>query len=178
MVVITGNAYKFNQIQEVFPDASQQSIDLMEIQSMNAQEIVHHKLAEARKVVQKGSILVEDTSFIVPSLGGLPGPFVKFFLKSVGCLGIYTMVEGTGVFEAEVVTTVGFLTEDDNQIIVEGRVSGRVISPRGEGHGWTPLFIPTGYDKTYSEMDKEVYKECNMRVIALEKLKEQLLIIE
>ena len=83
MIFITSNHFKFSQVQQFFPEVMQANIDLDEIQSLDPREIIHHKLKEAQKEVLEGEILVEDTCLRVESLGGLPGPFIKYFLQAL-----------------------------------------------------------------------------------------------
>lgn len=53
---------------------------------------------------------------------------------------------------------------------VEGRCEGRIIeSLRGaEGFGYDPLFIPTGYERTFAEMDAETKNRISHRGHALQ----------
>ena len=41
----------------------------------------------------KGPVIIEDVSLCCKAVGGLPGPYIKWFLKSVGPEGLYKMVE-------------------------------------------------------------------------------------
>lgn len=38
--------------------------------------------------------MVEDTSLCFNAYGGLPGPYIKWFLKNLGHEGLYTMLAG------------------------------------------------------------------------------------
>lgn len=173
MIVVTGNAYKFGQIKECFPHAEQRSIDLVEIQSLDAAEIITHKLSEARQNVS-GEILVEDTSLICEGLNGLPGPLVKFFLQTVGCEGIWQMAYTSESTQAQAVTTLGYLSDAGDIIITQGITIGQIVSPRGSGHGWNPIFQPEGSDQTYAEMTEEEHRQWNMRLRALQELQKRL----
>ena len=54
-------------------------------------------------------------------------------------------------------------------IIVAGRCDGRIVfSPRGtEGFGFDPIFVPNGYDLTFSEMSIEEKNRISHRGLAL-----------
>ena len=50
-----------------------------------------------------------------------------------------------------------------------------IVAPRGEyKFGWDPIFQPTGYNKTYGEMDASEKNEISPRYLALCQLKEYL----
>ncbi|WP_420402976.1 RdgB/HAM1 family non-canonical purine NTP pyrophosphatase [Nisaea sp.] len=58
---------------------------------------------------------------------------------------------------------------------VEGRVWGDLVwPPRGEnGFGYDPMFVPTGHDKTFGEVDSDWKHSVSHRAVAFEKLLEQ-----
>ena len=62
-----------------------QDIDLPEFQG-EPDEICKAKCLEATKHVD-GPILIEDTCLCFNALGGMPGPYIKWFLKAVGPAG-------------------------------------------------------------------------------------------
>lgn len=173
MVVVTGNAYKFQQIQDFFPESIQRDIDLPEIQSLDSEEIVTFKLNEAQKYLTN-DILVDDTALHIEGLHGLPGPLVKWFLATVGRQGIADMAHQSGDVRAEAVATLGYRSAHGETIIVHGRQTGSIVAPRGQEQGWNPIFLPDGFDKTYGEMSLEEHYLCNMRVYALQQLDQYL----
>ena len=62
-------------------------VEIDEIQSMDVGEVARRK---AEFVRDKGfrCIIIDDTSLAIDSLGGLPGPFVTWFLQLLGVDGI------------------------------------------------------------------------------------------
>src|SRR3989344_5064455 len=94
LVVVTTNENKLAEINEILGTDHQVSkIDICEIQSFNLDEIITHKAREAYKKIKK-PVLVEDVSLEVKALGGLPGPFVKFFLETLGTKGTVRLIKG------------------------------------------------------------------------------------
>lgn len=66
-----------------------QDIDLPEYQG-EPEEIVKAKCALAAEHI-KGPVIVEDTSLCFNALGGMPGPYIKWFLQKVGPSGMKSM---------------------------------------------------------------------------------------
>lgn len=171
---ITGNKGKFAEVQAVLPDIQALDIDLPEIQSLDAQEIIKAKLLEAQKH-QEGEFIVEDNSLYLEGIKGLPGPLIKWFLKTVGKEGLYTMAQAFGNFNAEAKVVIGYSNSAREISFFEGSTKGTIVPARGEGgFGWDPIFQPEGYEKTFGEMTPEEKNSISMRKIAAEKLKEYL----
>lgn len=169
---ITGNKNKFEEVKTIFPDVEQLDIDLPEIQEIDAKEIVRSKLSEAFRH-RTGEFIVEDTSLSLACLGGLPGPLIKWFLKTVGNDGLAEIAEKLGNDKAEAKTIIGYARNREEVYFFEGVVWGRIVKPKGETNfGWDPIFLPDGYEKTFAEMSREEKNEISMRRSALNKLNE------
>src|SRR3989338_8013701 len=84
---ITGNENKLKEAKEIMPEIKGLNMDLLEIQDINPHKIIKHKVEEARKQVP-GRFIVEDVSFYLEAINGLPGPLIKWFLKTIGVEGI------------------------------------------------------------------------------------------
>lgn len=67
-----------------------QKIDLPELQG-EPEEISRRKCELAAEQVQ-GPVMVEDTSLCFNALGGLPGPYIKWFLEKIGHEGLNNLV--------------------------------------------------------------------------------------
>lgn len=169
---ITGNQNKFNEVKLILPDVEQLDIDLPEIQEINAKEIVKNKLLESLNHIE-GEFIVEDTSLYFDCLKGLPGPLIKWFLKTIGNNGLAEITEKLGNNKAEAKTIIGYAKNYEEIYFFEGEIKGEIVKPRGESNfGWDPIFLPDGYKKTFAEMSQEEKNEISMRRNALNKLKE------
>ena len=83
---VTGNAKKLEEVRAIlgsqFPHSLvSRDLDLPEYQG-SPEEVVREKCREAARRVA-GPVIVEDTSLGFTALGGLPGVYIKWFLKEV-----------------------------------------------------------------------------------------------
>lgn len=171
---ITSSKGKFTEAKAILPEIEQLDVDLDEIQELDAHKIIAAKLSAA-KTSQTGAFIVEDTSLYLEALNGLPGPLIKWFMKTVGNEGLYKIAEAFGNFNAEAKTIIGYANETGEVEFFEGTFKGLIVEPRGEnGFGWDPIFQPEGYAKTLAELTSKEKNSFSMRRIAIEKLKEHL----
>jgi inosine triphosphate pyrophosphatase len=170
---ITGNKGKFAELHAIISEVEQLDIDLPEVQEIDARKIIEAKLDEALKD-HSGEFIVEDTSLYYDNMNGLPGPFVKWFLKTVGNEGLYKVAQLFGV-DATIKTIIGY-TNGSNEIqFFEGEAKGTIVEPRGDnGFGFDPIFQPEGFGKTLAEMTMEEKNMISTRKIAAMKLQEYL----
>ncbi len=169
---ITGNKKKFEEVKMMLPEVELLDVDLPEIQEIDAREIVKNKLLEALNH-HKGEFIVEDTSLYLDCLKGLPGPFIKWFLKTIGNNGLAEIAEKLGNDGAEAKTIVGYAKSPKEMYFFEGTIRGRIVKPRGESNfGWDPIFLPEDHEKTFAEMNREEKNRISMRRNALSKLSE------
>ncbi len=170
---ITGNLNKVTWTQRyIHLPMEHKQLDLLEIQSLDPQKVVEHKVKQAYELL-KTPVLVEDTSLVFNALGNLPGPFIKWFLQELGNDGLCTLVKENRSATASVIF--GFY-DGKNLNFFEGSITGMIAqSPKGKsGFGWDSIFIPDGQTKTYAEMTPEEHDTISMRRIALEKMKKEL----
>jgi inosine triphosphate pyrophosphatase len=166
---ITGNKGKFDELHAIIPEVEQIDIDLPEIQEIDARNIIEAKL-DAALQRHSGEFLVEDTSLYYDSMNGLPGPFVKWFLKTVGNEGLYKIGQTFGL-NASVKTIIGYTDGSGKVEFFEGDMKGTIVAPRGDkGFGFDPIFEPEGFDKTLAEMSMEEKNKISTRKIAAMKL--------
>lgn len=167
---ITGSKNKVEEIKSVLGEVHQLDIELPEIQEIDAHIIIRAKLTEAKKH-NSGNFIVEDTSLYLDALEGLPGPLIKWFVKTIGVKGIYTLAKAFGNFNAEAKTIIGYSSGDTVEFF-EGSIRGTIVEPQGaEGFGFDPIFQPEGYQQTYAEMEPQLKGSLSMRKVAAEKLK-------
>ena len=172
---ITGNAAKAEQLaRHLEMPVQHKKIDLVEIQSLDLNEIVAQKVKEAYKIIQ-APVLVEDVSLVFAALGRLPGPLIKWFLGELDNNGLCKLLDGTTDRSATAAVLYG-LYDGKELKTYSGIAHGSIaLEPRGErGFGFDPIFIPTGSSKTWGEMDIEEQTKTSMRRIALQKMEEDL----
>ena len=171
---LTGNYNKFLEIKAFIPALKQLDIDLEEIQSLSANDIIQAKLNEASKYYQ-AEFIVEDTSLYLDCLNGLPGPLIKWFLQALGCEGLFQMAKKLGNTKATARTIIGCRAGNGNILFFEGSLAGSICAPRGNnGFGWDQIFLPEGQTGTLAQMDNAGKQSISMRTIALNKLRDYL----
>ena len=170
LTFITGNDNKFNEVKAIIPEIEQVDIDLPEIQSLDPHEIVEFKLKMAMETMP-GNFIVEDTSLYLEGLHGLPGPFIRWFMKAMGREGLAKMAINSGNDHAEAITVIGYADDNGDTHYFEGRITGRIVMPLGEtSFGWDPIFLPDGHESTFAEMGTDEKNEISMRRQAAQKL--------
>lgn len=176
IVFVTGNVKKLEEVVQIlgktFPHkVISKEIDLPEYQG-EPDEICVAKCKEAAKVVS-GPVLIEDTCLCFNALGGLPGPYIKWFLSKIGPEGLYRMLHGFEDKSAEALCTFAYSTgnSDDPIQLFRGKTPGHIVEPKGpRDFGWDPCFQPDGFDQTYAEMDKTLKNSISHRGKALQAL--------
>lgn len=154
VTLVTSNRGKLIEWQRLFPaefKLESADIDLPEIQSMDLIAIIEDK---ARRAFERiGSpVLVEDVSSGLTKLGGLPGPFIKYFEVALGMDALYKLAEQEG--DPAIVTCTVAYYDGVTMITAEGVTRGTVVPPRGDnGFGFDAVFMPNGSNKTYGEMN-------------------------
>jgi non-canonical purine NTP pyrophosphatase (RdgB/HAM1 family) len=173
IVFITGNQHKADYLAKwLGMPINHQKVDLTEIQSLDAHEVVEHKVREAYKIT--GSpVLVEDISLTFHALGRLPGTLIKWFLEELGNEGLCKLLNSYDNRSATASITYG-LFDGETVRMFEAEILGNIpLKPRGNlGFGWNAVFVPDGTDKTYAEMTDEELEPFSHRAKAVAKLKE------
>ena len=164
---VSGNKNKLRELNEMFNEhfkdveVKQLDIDLPELQGL-PEDIVKGKLKIALEKSKnlKGPILVEDTSLCFNAYGGLPGPYIKYFLKAIKQEGLYKMACVFDDHSAYAQSIFGLQKgENEEPNLFIGKTEGEIVFPRGQKNfgllGWDPCFKPNCSNKTYAEMEED-----------------------
>jgi len=89
---ITGNKDKFEEVRSILTNIEQLDIDLPEIQEIDAKVIIKAKLLQALNH-KEAEFILEDASLYLDCLNGLPGPLIKWFMKTIGNEGLFNIIE-------------------------------------------------------------------------------------
>ena len=177
---ITGNRNKLEEVRSILKTNQEEShfiikaldIDLPEVQG-EPEYIVQEKCKSA-SLQLNGPVIVEDTSLCFNALGGLPGPYIKWFMKKTGLEGLTKLLLGYEDKTIEAKCIFAYQENRESQIhYFTGITKGTLVEPRGNmNFGWDPVFLPEGYNETYGEMDNETKNSISHRFKALQLLKE------
>ena len=161
---VSGNKNKLRELSDIFQkhikdiEIKQLDIDLPELQGL-PEDIVRGKLKLALEKAKnlKGPVLVEDTSLCFNAYGGLPGAYIKYFLKAIKPEGLYKMACAFKDHSAYAQSIYGLQknAKEEPKLFV-GKTDGEIVSPRGDNNfGWDPCFQPKNYKQTYAEMEED-----------------------
>ncbi|XP_029355694.1 inosine triphosphate pyrophosphatase [Echeneis naucrates] len=172
VVFVTGNAKKLEEVTQILGDTFpfqllSKKIDLPEYQG-EPDEISIQKCKEAARQID-GPVIIEDTCLCFKALGGLPGPYIKWFLDKLGPEGLFKLLAGFSDKSAWALCTFAFSAGKDEPVqLFRGKTEGHIVEPRGSrDFGWDPCFQPEGYEETYAELTKEVKNTISHRYRAL-----------
>jgi len=172
---VSGNKNKVEEVQTIlgssFPhDLVCTPIDLPEYQG-EPDKVSLEKCKKAFEAV-KGPVIVEDTCLCFNALGGLPGPYIKWFLDKLGPAGLKQMLEGFEDKSGYALCTFAYYDGTGEPILFRGKTEGVIVDPRGPNtFGWDPCFQPTGFNQTYAEMTKDQKNKISHRFKALDALR-------
>lgn len=172
---ITSNPSKVEQVSKYLGiPINHAKIDLVEIQSLDLNEVIEHKLREAYSKV-RAPIMVDDAAVTITALGKLPGPFIKFFLSELGAEGICKLMQSFDNKHMKGEVGIGVYDGENMEIFI-GSIDGTIIdAPKGTGgFGWDCIVVPSGYSQTRAEMNETDYDATSPRKFALEKLEKYL----
>ena len=128
-------------------------------------------------------ILADDSGLMVDALDGAPGVYSARYAGE-NC----TFSDNNNKLLAELkdvpvekrsacfVTVITMLYPDGRKIIARGECHGHIATElrEGEGFGYDPVFIPNGYDKSFSELGTDFKNSISHRAKALEVLESSL----
>lgn len=152
-----------------------QNIDLDEMQGADLEFIALSKCKQAVAELSKGQpVFVEDTALCFDEFNGLPGAYIKWFVKSMGVDKIVQMLAGFSNKSAQAVTTIAYADSEGQFHTFQGITRGKIVNPRGpQTFGWDCIFQPDeGSGVTYAEMPKSEKNNISQRGRAFAKFKQ------
>ncbi|KAI6100146.1 inosine triphosphate pyrophosphatase-like protein [Pisolithus sp. B1] len=173
---VTGNSNKLIETKYILSqgvpiEIDSADLDIPELQG-TTQEIAIAKCRRAAELLGRACI-TEDTALCYEALDGLPGPYIKHFMKKLGHEGLNKLLVGFESKKAYALCTFAYSAGPGFEpLLFEGRTDGTIVPPRGPPlFGWDAVFQPDGFEKTYAEMSKEEKNIISHRYRALHKLK-------
>ncbi len=173
---ITGNQNKVDHLARLLDmPIKHQQLELDEIQSVDPRVVTEHKVRQAFEALNK-PVLVDDVAMGLDELGGLPGPFIKYFVEMKnGLEQICRMVDGLANRRAAATATIGYYDGIELRIF-KGEIVGEIADhPRTSNtmsYGWDSIFCPDGYGgKTRAELTKPEYDVVYLQIRPITELR-------
>jgi inosine triphosphate pyrophosphatase len=139
--------------------------------------IVYMTPEYAIKAAPNDIIIIEDTALGFASFNGLPGPYIKDFLK----LGLVNLVRTLDSFgdKSATATCSAIVVKNKEYKVFVGEINGHIVEPKGvTGFGWDPIFVPNCDDnlsqQTFAEMQSDVKNKISHRYNAFKQVKQYL----
>lgn len=121
--------------------------------------------------------LADDSGLAVTALGGDPGIYSARWAGpgkdfTVAMRRVEDGLAGKSDRSGKFVCALALAWPDGHAETVEGTIGGELVwPPRGEhGFGYDPVFVPTGHDVTFGEMDPGAKHEISHRADAFRQL--------
>jgi len=171
LTFITSSVDKLAEVERLLGrPLARESLVLEEIQAIELEPVVHHKARQAFAALGR-PVLVEDTGLAFAAWNGLPGALIKWFLTSLGAVGICRLLRHETNREATATTAFAYY-DGVTMRVFSGAVRGMIPeAPRGSfGFGWDVIFQPLASVRTFAEMTPEEKDQFSMRRIALGQL--------
>ena len=192
LLVATHNAGKLEEMRALF---SPHGIEVVGAAEMGLEEPVETETSflgnariKARAAMEATGlpVLADDSGITVDGLDGAPGVHTadwaetgngRDFMQAM--TRTWTELEARDVPEprtAQFRATLLMLWPDGHEEVFEGVAPGRLVwPPRGElGHGYDPMFVPDGGERTYAELTAGEKNAISHRARAFDKLKAKL----
>ena len=177
---VTGNIYKFNEGLEIFSkerlryQLKQKDIKTIEIQAKSLRDVASFKLNSVKNKIN-ASFFIEDAGFFVDvPLGGFPGVYSSYVLKTIGNEGILKLIDDFTESRVHFSAIISLYFKPlDKVLFFDGNITGKISDTiRGEGgFGFDPIFIPDSIpDMTFAEISTHQKNKISHRGQAMKKL--------
>lgn len=188
LLVATHNAGKLDEMRALFAPHGIEVVGAAEMGLAEPPEtedsFIGNARIKARAAVEATGlpVLADDSGITVDGLDGAPGvqtadwaetPQGRDFMQAMR--RTWDELKARGVPEprrAQFRATLLVMWPDLHEEVFEGIAPGRLVwPPRGQlGHGYDPIFVPDGHDRTYAEMSAEEKNAISHRAEAFRKL--------
>ena len=188
IVIATGNDHKLQEIRKILPESfkisGMKEIGCFDEIPETGTTFEANALLKARYLFQKYGIacLADDSGLEVHALDGRPGVYSARYAgpdatSSANISKLLDELKGISDRKARFKTVLALIFNGVEQLF-EGTIDGVITEmPSGNaGFGYDPVFQPLGYTKTFADMTPEEKNHISHRAIALEKLKNSMVI--
>ena len=182
ILIATNNKNKVKEYIEIFKDFD---INCLSISDLNidcdpqetGKTFHENSMIKAKEIAKFTDlpIISDDSGLVIDSLPDILGVYSHRFMPNNSynekCKEVIKLLENKPR-NAHFVCVITLLNFNGETIQFEGISYGNISEEiKGEnGFGYDPIFIPLGYDKTFSELDNELKNKLSHRGLASKKL--------
>jgi XTP/dITP diphosphohydrolase len=190
LVAATHNKGKVVELKDLFEPIGFEVVSAGELNLEEAEEteltFEGNALIKARAAAHAtgAPALSDDSGLEVTALGGMPGVHTAIwageprdFYRAMEKVERELQAIDAKDRSARFVSCLAVAWPDGHEVTFRGEVEGTLTwPPRGEmGFGYDPVFVPTGFDVTFAELEPAQKHAMSHRAAAFEKLKAALL---
>ncbi len=190
LVAATHNAGKVVELRDLFEPLGYQIKSAIELDLDEPEEtemtFTGNAILKARAaaIATGAPALSDDSGLAVNALGGMPGIYSarwagqpRDFYRAMQRVETALQETGSEDRSAQFICALAIVWPDGEEIVFEGSVAGDLVwPPRGEhGFGYDPIFVATGENITFGEMEPGKKHAMSHRADAFEQLKAYLL---
>lgn len=183
LVFATNNSHKLHELRNILPA----HIQLLSLADINC----HTEIPETGHTLEENSLqkarfihdlcgldcIADDTGLEVKALDGAPGVYSARYAgdghdSQANMNLLLRNMAGKTDRTARFRTVITLVTDDDEVHAFEGIVTGKIATePAGDsGFGYDPVFIPSGWDKTFAQAPEADKNAISHRAMASQKL--------
>lgn len=169
LIYVTGNPLKVKEANYFFKiiygfelEILEPDFEVLEIQAKTCAEVAAFS---AKYAADKLGFpcLKSDSGIYIDALGGLPGPYSKYFNSQIGVEKFLKMLEDETNRKARIEHCYAYCAPNKDAVVFTGGSTGTIArKPKGTNGMWHDFFfIPDGETKTLAELREIDYeKEC------------------
>lgn len=189
LLIATHNAGKLDEMRAMFAPLGIEVVGAADFGLPEPEETEDSFIGNARIKAKAAMemtglpVLADDSGITVDALDGAPGVYTADWAATPdGRDFMQAMTRTWDELEAKAApeprtaqfrATLLMMWPDGHEEVFEGIAPGRLVwPPRGQlGHGYDPIFVPDGEDRTYAEMNAAEKNEISHRARAFKKLR-------
>lgn len=165
---VTTNSYKFQVARDTLSKNKNKDIELVqydietpEIQEDTVEKVAANSALWVSKEINQTAVAM-DVGFCIETLGGFPGPFIKFVNKWLQPNDILSLMRDKKNRKAYFIDALACARPSGDVVVFTEKTEGTIVNVEELADvDWTmdAIFIPNGFSKTLAEMSDEEKNE-------------------
>lgn len=167
VIFVTGNSHKVSEAEKQLAlcglTVVQKDLGYPEIQADTLEDVAVEGIRWCMEKLKK-PCFIEDAGLLIGALGGFPGPYSKYVHETIGNKGILSLMAGVSERNAVFRSVIAYHDGRQSHLFI-GETLGHISTSLAGSHGfgYDPLFVPTGYDLTFAQMETHMKNELSHR---------------